>query len=115
MGFPDIKRYIMLDHLTGPDVPFRWLQAVDCPDLAFVITDPLLFYTSYSPRIDDQDLKELNITSQEDRGIVVIVTIPDGAPENMTVNLQGPIVVNLKTKEAKQVVLSDDGYPVRYP
>lgn len=115
LGFPETKRYIMLDHMNSPDIPFKWLQAIDRSDLAFVITDPRLFHQGYNPDIDEQDLRELNITGADDCGIIVIITIPQGEPEKMTANLQGPVMVNLRTREAKQVVLLDEKYPLRYP
>jgi len=114
LGFPDVKRYIVLDHPNNPDIPLKWLQAIDDPDLAFVITDPLLFYPDYNPEIDEHDLKGLNITEAEDCGIISIVTIPHGEPEKMTANLQGPVLVNLRTREGKQIVLESDKYPLRY-
>lgn len=115
LGFPDVKSYIVLDHMNNPDIPFKWLQAVDDPDLAFVVTDPLLFCSDYNRDIDEHDLRELNIAGLDDRCIVVIVTIPHEKPEMMTANLQGPLIVNLKTREAKQVVLLGERYPLRYP
>ncbi|MDD5434011.1 MAG: flagellar assembly protein FliW [Nitrospira sp.] len=115
LGFPDVKRYIVLNHLNKPDIPFKWLQAIDNPDLAFVITDPVLFYPEYAPVINQQDLRELGISNLSERGIIAIVTIPQGAPEKMTANLQGPVVVNLTTREAKQVVLTGEEYQVRSP
>lgn len=115
LGFPDVKRYIVLDHLDKPDIPFKWLQAIDNPDLAFVITDPLFFYPDYNPEIDDRDLKEINISDPADRGIMAIVTIPHEEPEKMTANLQGPIIVNYRTRGAKQIVLMGEDYPIRYP
>ena len=114
-GFPDAKRYIILDHPNGPDVPFKCLHAVDDTDLAFVITDPVLFNGDYNPDIDEQDLKELDVTSPDDRGLIVIVTIPHDEPEKMTANLQWPILINLGTREAKQILLVNDDYPIRYP
>src|SRR3989338_5346640 len=83
LGFPDVKRYIVLDHPNNPD-------------------------------IDEHDLKGLNITEAEDCGIISIVTIPHGEPEKMTANLQGPVLVNLRTREGKQIVLESDKYPLRY-
>lgn len=114
LGFTDVKRYIILDHPNGPDIPFKCLHAVDDADLAFVITDPVLFNCDYKPDIDEQDLIELNITSSANYGMIVIVTIPHGEPEKMTANLQGPILINLATREAKQILLISDDYPIRY-
>jgi len=115
LGFFDIKRYIILDHPNREDFPFKWLQAVDIPDLAFVVTDPLLFCPDYKPEIDEQDLRDIHITDPSECGIIVIVTIPHDAPEKMTANLMGPVIVNLKTREAKQIVLRGEGYPLQYP
>ena len=115
LGFPDVKRYVILDHMNDPDIPFKWLQAVDDPDLVFVVIDPLLFCPDYNLYIDERDLIELNIAGFDDRFIVVIVTIPHEMPELMTANLQGPLIVNLKTREAKQVVLLGERYPLHYP
>lgn len=115
LGFPDIKRYIVLNHMNKPDVPFKWLQAVDSPAPAFAITDPMLFYPDYNPEINEQDLRELKINNPTERGIIVIVTIPHGMPEKMTANLQGPVVINLRTREAKQIVLIGEQYQVRSP
>ena len=115
LGFPEVKSYIVLDHMNNPDIPFKWLQAADDPALAFVITDPLLFCPDYNPDIDEQDIRELHITCAEDRGLIVIVTIPHEEPEKMTANLQGPVMVNLKTREAKQIVLVKDEYTIRCP
>ena len=47
--------------------------------------------------------------------LYTIVTIPQGEPEMMTANLQGPILINLATREAKQILLVSDDYPIRYP
>lgn len=115
LGFFDIKRYIILDHPNRADVPFKWLQAIDEPDLAFVITDPLLFCPDYNPEIDEQDLRDLHIADVSECGIIVIVTIPYEAPDKMTSNLMGPVIVNLRTREAKQIVLRGEEYPLHYP
>ncbi|MCC7202950.1 MAG: flagellar assembly protein FliW [Nitrospirae bacterium] len=115
LGFPDVKRYVLLNHMNNPDVPFKWLQAVDDPDLVFVVIDPLLFSYDYVRDIEEHNVRELNIAGTDDLCIIVIVTIPNELPELMTANLQGPLIVNLRTREAKQIVLLDERYPLRYP
>jgi len=57
LGFPDIKNYVIFDH--DQDVPFKWLQATDEPELAFVIMEPFLFQPDYQAEIQEQDLQEL--------------------------------------------------------
>lgn len=115
LGFPDVRRYVLLDQMNNPRIPFKWLQAVDDPDLVFVAIDPLLFCPDYNRDMDEHYLRELNIAGPDDLCTVVIVTIPHEAPELMTANLQGPLIVNIRTMEAKQVVLLGEKYPLRYP
>ncbi|MCC6544065.1 MAG: flagellar assembly protein FliW [Nitrospirae bacterium] len=115
LGFADVKHYVLLDNMNNPDIPFKWLQAVNEPDLVFVVIDPLLLCPDYNSEIDEHVLRELNMNGLADCCIFVIVTIPHEMPEMMTANLQGPLIVNLKTGEAKQFVLLDDKYPLRYP
>ena len=38
-----------------------------------------------------------------------IVTL-DKKPENVTLNLKGPILINMKNKMGKQIVLTEDYY-----
>jgi len=112
LGFPEAKRYILLPH---PNSPFFWLQAVDVPDLAFVIIDPKVFFPDYNPRIPPEAKKELHIKDDDEICILNIVTIPKDKPEEMTVNLLGPIIVNVSRKLAKQIVLDSRRYPLREP
>lgn len=115
IGFPETKRYIVLDHMNNSEIPFKWLQAIDKPDLAFVITDPLLFCPDYNPAIEGKELRELGILDPSDYGTIVIVTIPQGEPEKMTANMRGPIVLNLKTRDARQIVLLSEEYSSHFP
>src|SRR3972149_1769091 len=97
------------------DRPASGIPAGDKYYMEPVITDPLLFYPDYNPGIEEKDLKELKISDSSDYGTIVLVTIPHGEPEKMTANLQGPIVLNLKTRDARQIVLLDEEYSTRYP
>ena len=58
IGFPDIKRYAILD--MGEDIHFKLFQAVDEYTLGFVIIDPLLFKPDYKVKIRMEDLHSLN-------------------------------------------------------
>jgi flagellar assembly factor FliW len=47
--------------------------------------------------------------------LFVIITIPKGKPQDMTANLIGPILVNLNTREAVQMVIANTSYTHKYP
>lgn len=109
LGFPDSQRYVILDHDT--EAPFKWLQSIDEPGLAFVILDPAIFHTDYHVSVPADILAEMN---NEDLALAVILTIPSDDPAQITANLRGPLVMNHKTRLGVQLVLSEE-YPTRYP
>ena len=113
-GFPDSKRYTLLEHRKGS--PFVWFQSVDNGSLAFVLIDPLLVKPDYEVRISPEDINELQLADAPD-GIqtLVIVNITSGEKVALTVNLLGPIVINTKKKFGKQIILSDSDYSLRHP
>jgi flagellar assembly factor FliW len=45
--------------------------------------------------------------------IYSIAVVPDDI-KDMTINLKGPIIINTKTNRAKQIVLEDDKYTLKY-
>jgi len=45
LGFPQYQRYALIQ--TGEENYFFWLQSVDEPTLAFVVTDPAIFFKDY--------------------------------------------------------------------
>lgn len=113
LGFPDHRRYVILDHDT--EAPFQWLQSLDEPALAFVILDPDLFLgEEYHVEVSDETLSEIQATRGESLSVAVILTIPSGDPSRITANLRGPLVMNPRTRLGKQVVLSRE-YPTRHP
>jgi flagellar assembly factor FliW len=110
-GFDEIGQYVLIQH--RPDSPFRWLQAVGRPDLAFVVLDPRSVLPDYSFEIPPEDTAALGRDDADRYVILVIVGIPEDARQ-MTVNLMGPIVINARTRVGRQVVLSQDRYSPRF-
>jgi flagellar assembly factor FliW len=112
LGFPDVRRYVMLDH--GRNTPLKWLQAVDKPELAFPMVPATDLMEDYHITVAPEDLAALGKDSTAELQAFVILTIPNGAPERTTANLKAPIVMNPTTHLARQVLVEQD-YPIRYP
>lgn len=113
LGFPQCRRFIVICHKEGSR--FRWLQSLDDPQLAFLVVDPGEFFADYAPEMDDAEAIRLALAEQTPRLVYTIVTIPRGQPEAMTVNLAGPIVINLETRSGKQIVVEDPAYGIKHP
>ena len=87
-----------------------WLQSLDNPELAFVVISPTLLPEKYSPKIPKQTTNELDIQSDKELDMLVLMTIPAGNPQEMTANLLGPLVINTTKRLAKQIVLDPKKY-----
>jgi flagellar assembly factor FliW len=112
LGFPDCRRYVILDHDT--DAPFKWLQSLDEPGLAFVILDPATFHPEYNVQAPHEALLEVDGKDDDELILSVLLTIPSNDPTGITANLRGPLLMNPRTKLCKQLILSDN-YPTRFP
>lgn len=111
VGFPGLSSFVLIRH--GEDSPFRWLQSVDQGEIAFLVVDPAHYIEGYAPEVSESEAGALELKEETPRLVYTIVSIPPGKPEEMTVNLAGPIVVNLETGRGRQIVLEDDRYPIR--
>jgi len=110
LGFPERTRYALIQ--TGEENYFFWLQCVDEPSLAFVVTDPSIFFKDYEVPIKDETQTELNLT---DLGYAQVFVICNKVDEWLTGNLLGPILVNAQNRTAQQVVLTDKKWTTRQP
>lgn len=111
-GFENVKKYVLLGRQEAK-APFFWLQGIDDPNLAFVVTDPFSVHPDYFVDVDDEEITELDIKDSDRVLTLSIVTIPEKI-ENMTVNLRAPILINMQNNTGKQVVMNNDIFPVRY-
>ena len=110
LGFPDDKEYALIQ--TGEGSGFYWLQAVERTDLAFVVCDPRLFVTEYKVPVKLDDLAIIGLSDADNAQVFVIVNKVD---DMLTGNFQGPLVVNVENRRARQLVLSDRRYTTRHP
>jgi flagellar assembly factor FliW len=110
LGFPENHAYALIQ--TGEKSGFYWLQAVDRPELAFVVCDPRLFVSDYSVPIKAEDLQAIGL---EDPGGTQVFIIVNKVDDLLTGNMQGPLVINIETRVAKQLVLSDRRFSTRQP
>lgn len=112
IAFEEAKRYILIEN-QDPENPLWWLQAVDRPELAFVVMNPFIFKPDYEFEISPADLEELGIEKQEDVVALVIVVVPEDV-RKMTANLLAPVIFNARLKKGKQIVLQDKQYSTKH-
>lgn len=109
-GFEDRKHYTLSESEYDP---FMWLQSDEEKSLSFLVVDPFVFRPDYEIDVDDSSLADIGITDPSDVIVMVIVTIP-GNGDPITANLQGPVVINKRNGNAKQIVLSDQKWCTKH-
>ena len=115
IGFPELKRFALLhDEEKGTDVGIRYLQSLDEPAFAMPVMDPLIVKPDYDPEVDDQLLTSAGNITAENILVLVTVTVPSDLTK-MSVNLQGPFVINVEEHKACQVIVERGDYPVKFP
>jgi len=109
-GFEELREFALLD---AAQQPFYWLQSLERTDVAFVLIDPRFFRPDYSPDVDPAELEEIGIETAEDMLVLSIVTIP-ATESRMTANLQGPLILNRRTRAGRQSISADPRWGVRH-
>lgn len=112
-GFPHLHRF-ELAPWGMDDSPFSTLVSVDDPGVGFVLVSPWDFHPDYEFDLDVGTAERLGIGGPDDTVVLCVVTLQD-RPEDATINLLGPIVVNRHSLDACQAVLPASGYNVRTP
>lgn len=110
-GFEQLKRFAVV--IFEQTRPFYWLLSVD-EDIALPVISPFDIDTNYSPTVDDDDMDDLRLESEEDLMVLVVSVIPDELIQ-MTANMAAPILINTKTNIGCQVLIESDDYSSRTP
>jgi flagellar assembly factor FliW len=111
VGFRSFTQFVLL---PDPVVAgLSWLQSVTAPDLAFALIAPPLAVSDYRVELRPGDRAALEL--DEERSALTYVILNRGEGGGLTVNLQGPVVVNPVRRLARQLVLTSSRYAVRFP
>ena len=115
IGFAEMTKFTLIyDEEQGRAAGIRWLQSLDEPGFAMPVMDPLTVKEDYNPEVDDEILKNIGKVTADNILVLVTVTVPSDLTK-MSVNLQGPIIINVDECKACQVIVDAEGCPVKYP
>ncbi len=111
LGFENLKNFFIVD--PGDQTLILWLQSVDDAATAFPIIEPKIFQPNYMVKLLPVELNSLSLENLQNASVYTILTIPQNVTE-MSANLKAPVIINNKTKAARQIVLQDSKLEVRY-
>ena len=112
LGFEGIKEYLLVANTA--EEPFLWLQVPNDANRAFLVIAPLPRLPAYKPEISPEDVAFLGLDNAADAALLSVVTVQ--GPNQATLNLKGPIVLNRRTLVAKQVIPANAAeFSVQHP
>ncbi len=110
-AFEDAKRFALIELEKGR-YP-AWLQCIDNIRPCFIVFDPWLICKDYEITLNSGEKAMLGVNDKTNLQVLCIARVPEDYKET-TVNLKSPIVINMDTKKAAQVILPKN-YPYRQP
>lgn len=111
IGFEDLRDFIVMPNLKQG--PLFWIQSVDDPQIAFVLTDPTNFFLDYRILPEAGERDKLGMQEGDECFVLSVVTVhPD---HTITLNLAAPILFAPATNRALQVILEKTQYQTRTP
>lgn len=109
-GFQRLRRFILIDH--DAEGMFKWLQAVDDPTVAFLLTNPNSYKPDYMVPIRKNDIETLGIRSAS--ALVTLVMVCISSDNEMSLNLKGPVLFNSDNMKAMQFIIDREDYLTHY-
>ena len=111
IGFENFKDFTLLQIREGASMLV--LQSMDDPGLGLLVADPFSFMEKFSLRLSDAEQSLIKAENPEQVTVLATVHIPPGKPEETSLNLSGPILVNHETKLGLQVPQADPTQPCK--
>lgn len=109
IGVPRARRFLMLEQ---PGSALRVLQCRDIDGFDLPVADPLLADPGYAPRLGPRVARALELEPDDP---VLLLAIATREPEGPVLNLRAPLVINVRRRQAAQVILDDRALPLRAP
>lgn len=111
IGFPNLRDFIVMPNKKQG--PLFWIQSVDDPDIAFVLTDPTNFFLEYKVIPEESEKNHLQIENDKECYVLSVVTVPPD--KKITLNLAAPILFSPESNRAIQVILENTEFQTKTP
>jgi len=112
LGFTDQRRFALVQ-LDEAGI-LSSMRSLDDPGLRFLVMPAEPFFPDYHPVVEDDVAHDLGIESAEDTLLLLVLTAGTSL-ESSTANLAAPVLINVRTRQAQQVVLEGQDFEVAVP
>lgn len=111
IGFPNLRKFVVMPNKKAG--PLFWIQSIDDPSFALVLTDPTNFFLDYFVAPDAVERQHLHIDENDPCFVLTVVTVPPN--QEISLNLAAPILFSPKSNRAMQVILENAKYNSKTP
>jgi flagellar assembly factor FliW len=111
-GFAKHHRWLVLTLDEQPG--YVWLQSLDDLNVALPAANPWSIFESYDPKLPGYAFVSLDVKNASEFTLLCVVVAQAGG-EAMPINLAAPIVVNLRSRNARQVLCDNPAYTSTEP
>lgn len=101
IGFEHLRKFIIINDEDAQ--PFRWLVSLEDRDLNFPLLDPSVVTSDYASYLPDLRI----------HATFLVASLHD-TPEETSVNLRSPIVIEEATGQGRQIILANEALPLRH-
>jgi flagellar assembly factor FliW len=114
IGFEHLKKYARLDSPKGPSV--QWLQALDDPETAFLVSEPKTYLPTFELKIWDSDASQalrdgLDLDKLETLAILHV----DRTQNLLHIHVQAPLLLDPVSRKGVQVITDAEQSTVTIP
>lgn len=111
-GFSELKKFVIVE--MEDYEPFKLLHSLENSEVALIVTSPYEFYEDYEIKLKDETINNLNIKEPCEVMVISTVTLNSDV-KKITMNLQGPIVINTSNNLGEQIIVDNSKYKVKTP
>ncbi|WP_252234649.1 flagellar assembly protein FliW [Clostridium sp. ZS1] len=111
LGFENLKEYILVD--LKECQPFKLLQSLEDEDVGLIVVSPFEFLKNYETKLNTEEIKRLEIRSEEEVTLVTTVTL-NSDPKKITTNLKAPLIINISNNLGEQIILDNSDYKIKH-
>ncbi|SRR6056297_3476529 len=111
-GFEELRRFALI--ALNETHPIQWLVSLENETISLPVMDPWLVRKDYDLNIPKDLLEFLGIEDKEKILVLGIVRIPGTNPQDLTINLAAPVIINLENNQGIQYIPQKSRYNLRH-
>ena len=111
LGIENYSKYTLVNMPNNEKVVC--LQSIEEESIAFLLIKPWDFFPDYDIDISDDELSKIKCHEIEQIAVFNIITLTDDISKT-TANLLAPVIINIRDKEAMQIIVNEDQYKTKH-